>query len=76
MDSISNLLEFSYVVISILTFSTLFTGFYLWWVSTVNIDDYRNARGTFRRWKSMNDGELIKSLLRHSGDERDSEVEG
>jgi hypothetical protein len=47
----------------------------MFWLITLNIDTYRNSKGSLRKWKSMNDSDLLKSLLRHSGDERDSEVE-
>jgi hypothetical protein len=46
------------------------------WVLSLNIETFRNERGSLRRWKNMNDHELLKDLLTHSGVESGSEVEG
>jgi hypothetical protein len=42
----------------------LSNGFYILWVTTLTIDTFKNERGSLRRWKNMNDEELLNDLLK------------
>jgi hypothetical protein len=63
------------VVVILIIIVSLGNAAYMFWVISLNIDNYRNSRGSLRRWKKMNDDDLLKSLLARSGVASDSEVE-
>jgi hypothetical protein len=63
------------VVVILIIIVSLGNAAYMFWVISLNIDNYRNSRGSLRRWKKMNDDDLLKSLLARSGVASGSEVE-
>jgi hypothetical protein len=73
--SLAILIDILFAVVSLTIFLSLGNAAYTFWILTLNIDTYRNGHGNLRKWKKMNDADLLKSLLTHSGVERDSEVE-
>jgi hypothetical protein len=55
---------------------SLSNGFYILWITTLNLDAFKNGRGSLRRWKNMNDDDLLRDLLSYSGQiESDSKEE-
>jgi hypothetical protein len=62
--------------VCLLVVSSLSNAAYMLWVTSLNIETFRNERGSLRRWRSMNDDELLKDLLTNSCDESSLEVDG
>jgi hypothetical protein len=73
--SLYNVANALLAVTCLLVVSSLSNAAYLLWITSLDIETFLNERGNFRKWKNMNDTELLKDLLTYSGVESGSEVE-